>query len=230
MMRSPCHHFRTARRRNSRHPLLLLALLLGTTNNSHPGGSTLYVNAAADADEEADACPLWLAPSNVNVEPSSKSSSSTELPPKIGLYAGRTYVQNSTLPLSELAIPLVDFFGDFHRTNPLHNSILSFLEDQLWTPDFIGSHFEGNLSSPAVIPGIGVLANYHSGYSNVDFLQASVLLRQGLGQHEREVPLPAAGEAHPMRGAVTPYYNATLVATETIPAGMEIFANFGGEL
>ncbi|KAG7372016.1 hypothetical protein IV203_018159 [Nitzschia inconspicua] len=38
---------------------------------------------------------------------------------------------------------------------------------------------------------------------------------------------PESGLAQLLRGAITPYYNATLQATECIPAGMELFADFG---
>jgi len=166
------------------------------------------------SSSERDGCPLWLAPSYIN-------ELSAEFP-QYGLYAGQTYEQNSTLPLSELAIPLIDFFGDFNRVKPHGSDILEFLESFLWTGEKIGSMWEGNISSPGIIPGIGVLANYHSSYSNADFLQASVLLR------ETEDKLKKIGEASLIRGAVTPYFNATLKATQHIPAGMEIFADFGG--
>jgi len=165
------------------------------------------------SSSESDGCPLWLAPSYIN-------EISNEFP-QYGLFAGQSYEQNSTLPLSELAIPLIDFFGDFNRAKPQGSDILEFLESFLWTGEKIGSMWEGNISSPAIIPGIGVLANYHSTYSNADFLQASILLR------ETEDNLKKPGKASLIRGAVTPYFNATLKATQHIPKGMEIFADFG---
>ena len=36
-----------------------------------------------------------------------------------------------------------------------------------------------------------------------------------------------AGLSHPGRGASSPYFDVTLSATEKIPAGMEIFINYG---
>eukprot|EP00536_Pseudo-nitzschia_multiseries_P005431 jgi/Psemu1/318643/estExt_fgenesh1_pm.C_1010016 len=165
------------------------------------------------ASASAAACPLWLAPSYITEQSASY--------PKFGLYAGRNYEQNSTLPLSELAIPLIDFFEDQNRRRPLGSKVLPFLEDYMWTQDKLGSHWEGHFSAPGIVPGVGILANFHSTYSNADFLQASVLLR------EPGEEFPKAGEASLMRGAVTPYFNATLRATQTIPAGMEIFADFG---
>jgi hypothetical protein len=69
------------------------------------------------------------------------------------------------------------------------------------------------------IGGIGSLTNYHSAYSNIDWLQASTLLDFDL-QHP-------GGKAHPTRGVITTYENLTMRATQRIPAGMEIFASFG---
>jgi hypothetical protein len=164
---------------------------------------------------ENDGCPMWLAPSYI-------TETSADFP-KYGLFAGQAYEQDSILPLSELAIPLIDFFGDFNRAKPHGSDVLEFLENYLWTQEKIGSMWEGSISAPGIIPGIGVLANYHSTYSNADFLQASILLRETTEDDEFKKP----GEANLIRGSVTPYFNATLKATQHIPAGMEIFADFG---
>jgi hypothetical protein len=185
-------------------------------------------------DKDSSSCPLWIAPSNTDITAKENKKFT-----KYGLYAGRTYTQNSTLPFSELAIPLIDFFGDYNRQTRMGEEILAFMEDNLWTPEFIGSHFEGNISAPAIIPGTGLLANYHTGYSNANFLQAAIFLREAMlsstptAVNDDDIdgdagPFPRMGQAHLMRGAVTPYYNATLKATQDIPAGMEIFADFGG--
>ena len=164
---------------------------------------------------ENDGCPMWLAPSYT-------TTLSADFP-KYGLFAGQTYKQDSILPFSELAIPLIDFFADFNRGKPHGSDVLEFLENYLWTQEKIGSMWEGVISAPGIVPGIGVLANYHSTYSNADFLQASILLRETKDDEFIKKP----GEANLIRGAVTPYSNATLKATQHIPAGMEIFADFG---
>jgi hypothetical protein len=144
------------------------------------------------------------------------------------LYAGKQYKQGTVIPYPELSIPVIDYFGDFNRARPMHEDILKFMEDNLWTPEFIGSHWEGNYTSPAYIPGVGLLTNYHTGYSNVDFIQASVLKREPQVSSDG-IMFPKSGESHLLRGAITPYYNATMKATADIPAGMELFANFGGK-
>jgi len=168
--------------------------------------------SAGNEIPDSKSCPMWLAPSYI-------TPVSDDALPKFGLYAGQSYEQNSTLPLSELAIPLVDFFVNGNREKHLGNEVLDFVESFLWTQDKIGSAWEGVIKSPGLIPGIGMLANFHSTYSNADFLHASLLLRES-GEE-----FPNAGEASPLRGAVTTYFNATLKATQHIPAGMEIFAS-----
>jgi len=165
-------------------------------------------------NSDNNACPLWLAPSYITEQNANL--------PKFGLFAGRNYEQNSTLPLSELAIPLIDFFEDFNREKPFGSEIIETLENHVWTQEKIGSLWEGHFSSHSIVPGIGILANFHATYSNADFLKASVLLRDSGDE------FPEAGKASLLRGAVTPYFNATLRATQNIPAGMEIFADFGG--
>lgn len=182
--------------------------------------SSLAVASSSDNDVvDPDACPLWLAPSHTG----------TAKEPKYGLYAGRAYRENETLPNPELAIPLVDMIEDFNRDTPARDVIIEFLESNLWTAEYAGSNWEGNLSAPLAIPGIGVLPNYHTGVFNVDFLQASVLLRDNQYQTtEGETYVTAQpGKAHLSRGALTTYHNVTLRATQPIPAGMELFANFG---
>lgn len=166
--------------------------------------------SAIDQNPDSKACPLWLAPSYI-------TQVSADLP-RFGLYAGQAYEQNSTLPLSELAIPLIDFFINDNRAKPHGEDVLGFLENYLWTQEKIGSIWEGVIGSPGVIPGVGMLANFHATYSNADFLLAAILLR------EPGEEFPDSGEASLLRGAVTPYFNATLKATQNIPAGMEIFA------
>ena len=148
-------------------------------------------------------CTLWLAPSHLG----------TEKEPKYGLFAGTAFQANETLPLAELAIPLIDMIESYNRKTPQRHAILELWESHLWTAEFAGTAWEGHLSAPLAIPGIGILPQYHSGTSNVDFLQEGVLMRE-------RPKSPKAGTPHPSRGAITPYYNVTLKTTKAIPAGM----------
>ena len=148
-------------------------------------------------------CRLWLAP----------SYTSTDKITKYGIFAGVSYQENESLPMAEIGIPLIDMIGDYNRKTRQKDKIMEFLESHLWTSEYGGTGWEGNDSVPLLIPGIGVLPQFHRGISNVDFLQEGVLLRE-------RPRMPTPGTRHPVRGAITHYYNITLKATRNIPAGM----------
>jgi hypothetical protein len=173
---------------------------------------SLVFISASEEENNANRCPLWLAPSYTG----------TKEDPKYALIAGKTYKASETLSRhAELAIPLVDFnMVEFNRNTPTRNKIVEFLEGFSWAAPFVGSQWEGNVSAPLLIPSIGVLPNYHTGISNVDFSQAAVLLRDS-------PEFLIAGQPHLSRGAITTYSNVTLKAIKEIPQGMELFADFG---
>jgi hypothetical protein len=156
-----------------------------------------------------DECGLWLAPSSTSAPDS----------PKLGLFAGTDFGVGEVVGSPEISIPFIDFVEDWNRQSELDDAILGFLEGYLWTAEYSGAKNEAN-SVVTMIPGHGVLAQFHSGTCNVDWLQASALLRT-----PPDVPSP--GVAHGSRGAITPYFNFSIAATQPIKAGMEIFANFG---
>lgn len=168
--------------------------------------ASVWLTAAADNSQ----CRLYLGP----------SSTSTTDEPKLGLYAGVDYEEDDIIGNPEIGIPLIDFTEKWNRPDDLSNAIMEFLEGFLWTGEYGGSHWEGNHTVTLAVPGFGVLANYHSGTHNVDWVQGSVLFREPGSEF---VP----GKSHPARGAITPYYNFTMRAIQTIPKGMELFANFG---
>lgn len=165
--------------------------------------STILVLRPSICRAQNKRCRLWLAP----------SYTSTEKRTRYGIFAGVPYRENESLPMAEIAVPLIDMIGPYNRETPQKNRIMNFLESHLWTSQYAGTTWEGNHSVPVLVPGIGVLPQYHSGIFNVDFLQEAVLLRD-------RPPTPRPGEAHPIRGAITPFYNVTIKATRAIPAGM----------
>jgi hypothetical protein len=180
----------------------LLAAVVWTTSLS---------TAAAAADDDAPVCRLWMAPSNLQ-------SSSVS---KFGLYAGVAFDEDERLPFPEIALPFVDYFMEPSKAiSPFRRNLLEWLEAQFWLADYAGSKLEGNHSATTFVPGLGALANYHSGVHNVEFDQGSVWLRQ------RET-FTTAGQAHPSRGGISHLHNLTMRATSSIPMGMELFANYG---
>ena len=161
-----------------------------------------------------DQCRLWLAPSYVGTDDS----------PMYGLFAGsQGFKADDLIPSHEIAVPLFDFMNSpAARRSDRNQDIVKFLETSMWVAEYAGSQFEANHSTSAFIPGIGALSMYHSGYYNVEWSAQSILLRDAdaLDKSIRK-------KAHPSRGSISPYYNATLVASKDIPAGMELFGNYG---
>ena len=166
---------------------------------------------AVAVDNDAKTCRLWLAPSNL---------ASPQLA-KFGLYAGVDFDEDETLPFPELALPFVDFFIDAHKQNPYRRGILDFLEPQFWLADYTGSKYEGNFSATSFVPGLGALANYHSGIYNIEIDQTAVWTRP------RDPSFPPSGKADASRAAISNIHSITMVATRDIQAGMELFANYG---
>ncbi len=162
----------------------------------------------------AETCRLYIAKSHFYRDDN----------PKFGLFAGVDFRQNETLPNPEIGIPLVDIaIGNYmYRENfELYNAIIQFLEGKVWMSSFAGMQWEGNHTTTLFSPGVGTIANHHSGYYNIDWFQAGVLLR------ERQDGVVEEGKASPGRGAFTNYFNLTMRAVQNIPAGMELFANLG---
>lgn len=168
------------------------------------------VTGAKTKPTEENECRLWLGPSHLG----------TDSEPEYGIFAGKNFERDDIIPNIEIAIPLVDWTEKFNRQTKLDNAIVEFVESQVWTGDFAGAKWEGEHSTIVAIPGVGNLANYHSGMHNVDWLQSAALLRKKSDVFE-------PGIAHLARGAISHYHNLTMKATQSIPAGMELYANFG---
>lgn len=164
-----------------------------------------------DGYDDDTPCRLWMAPSSV----------STDENPKMGLFAGVDFNAGEYLPLSELAIPLVDMFEDpAKQSSKFSEHILQNIENHVWMGDYAGAQYEGNYTTNIFVPGIGALSNYHTGVHNVMWSKASL-------RHDKDDGFTEAGKAHLSRGAITPYSDMTLEAARFIPAGMELFAFFG---
>jgi SET domain len=177
--------------------------------------SVISLNLSVNAVEVDEECRLFLAPSYLAQEGK---------PPIFGLFAGaQGFQKGEIIPSEDIAVPVFDFLkSPVRERSELHKRVLEFLEGNFWVADYIGSKFESNHSVSAFVPGVGSLTNYHSGIANVDWHQSSLLLRE-----PDATVLSQTGLAHPSRGAISPYYNATFQATMWIPPGMEMFADYG---
>jgi hypothetical protein len=164
-------------------------------------------------DASETPCRVWLAPSHL----------STDDKIKFGLFAGVEFGVNETLPNPDIGIPLIDLSASNYLDSnqyELHKETIEYLDNMVWISRIAGAQFEGNATTHIFSPGLGSMANLHSGFSNVDWVHGSVLLREPDDTLEE-------GKFSPGRGAFTNYYNMTMCATKRIPVGMELFANIG---
>lgn len=169
----------------------------------------LILCVAANDNDIQSPCRLWLGPSYL-------ASDSNY---KIGLYAGIEYNKDDLLPSYEVGFPLYDFLQNpAKKISSKHRATIEYLESMMWTSDYAGTaRWEANSSSTIFVPGIGIIPNYHTGIYNVDWFQSSVLNRE---------PYIPSRQATASRGAISPYYNFSIRATRSIPAGMELFAKY----
>lgn len=98
--------------------------------------------------------------------------------------------------------------------------VAEFMEESFWVGDTAGAKFEleeGRIIS--AISGAGFLGAYEKMLVNADWDHRSVYSRTVVGEEP--------GAPHPNRGAISPFYNVTLKASDKIQKGSEIFVNYG---
>lgn len=179
--------------------------------------SLLYLLSISRAEEEKDQCGLYLA----------VSSTATADRTVWGIYAGKDIGKGETIASPDLAVNTLNL-----RANNLLDSSeeedlqalllkpLEFLEESFWVGDATGGKFElqeGRIIG--AISGPGFLGAYESSMTNAEWFHKQVYQRTRMGEE--------TGVAHPSRGAISPFYDTTCMSTEEIPAGAEIFINYG---
>ena len=105
--------------------------------------------------------------------------------------------------------------------NSLAN-VVDWFEQYIWVPHSSGGQFEiieNDARIVTAIPGGGVVGGYNPKMTNADWNHSSAYHREAWN----EFP----GVSHPGRGAYSNYFNVELASTEDIPAGKEVFLNYG---
>ena len=169
-------------------------------------------------------CGLYLA----------TSSTSTSTEPKWGIFAGEDIDEKSTVGYGDIAIhtfhlmanqlwedPTTGHVYDDLDKNELAN-LVDWFEQYIWIPHSSGGQYELNSTAARIvtaIPGLGMIAGYNPKMTNCDWNHSSAYHREAWNEYP--------GVSHPGRGAYSNYFNVELYSTEVIPAGKEIFTNYG---
>lgn len=173
--------------------------------------TTAVAFASAKTEDPSDQCGVYLAESSTNHV--------------LGSFAGRAYQRDDAIGSRDAIIQFVDIREQ--------NQDLAGTDDGARLENFLGTCWSGDATAgmnegDEVISAVGgpcFSSTGHVGMINAVIYQPSTLLRT-------DSDLLASGYdelTSPGHGAFTTYHNLTLLAVEKIPAGMEIFLDFGME-
>jgi SET domain len=144
-----------------------------------------------------------------------------DIPPKSPIGYGDVAIHTFHLMANQIYLDDQDKPVDNLDQNPLAN-LVDWLEQYVWVPHSSGGQFELDGEGSRIItavPGGGVLGGYNPKMTNADWNHSSAYHREAWNEYP--------GLSHPGRGAYSAYYNLELASTEVIPAGKEIFLNYG---
>lgn len=167
--------------------------------------------SAKKQDDPSDECGVYLA-----------ESTTWHM---LGSFAGRNYQRDDIIGSTDAIVQFTDIRG--------HNSHLAGEDDGVRLEQFLATCWSGDATGgmnegDEVISAVGgpcFSSTGHVGMINAVIYQSSTLLRT-------DSDLLSSGYdemTSPGRGAFTTYHNLTLLAVDKIPAGMELFLDFGAE-
>ena len=181
------------------------------------GLGLLLLTAARAVDE----CRLYLA----------VSSTSTTEEPKWGVFAGVDFDENVEIGPPDVAVQIHNLMAhamneddneeDEYEGKSLERKSVEMMERYTWVADSSGAQLElkeGEKINTA-LPGPALLAAYNGKLTNAAFNHSSAYFRPPLGE--------SPGKTHPGRGASSHFYNVGMRSTVSIPAGHEIFMDYG---
>jgi len=137
----------------------------------------------------------------------------------LGIYTGMDLTNGDVIHFPEIVVPLL--FRDWHHHG---NSLDGTLWDRyIWEGAVVNLEPIKNLldtdsSKAGFIPGVGCTINSRLDLCNIESTHGSTYDTAGLHRSR-----------HVGAGAFSPYHGSKTVATRDIPAGSEIFAEYGAE-
>ncbi|CAB9505826.1 Guanylate cyclase [Seminavis robusta] len=154
------------------------------------------------------------------------SSTSTVDETRWGIYAGKDIPNGAPLGGPDVAINIFNLQGNTQmadeneEADSLLASTVDFFEQFIWVPIPSGSQFDlEDGRTVTAIPGAGVLGGFNPKLTNADWNHSAAYFRPSLGEQP--------GVNHPGRGAYSNFYHVELRSKDEIPAGREIFLEYG---
>jgi hypothetical protein len=180
-------------------------------------------NHPLDDTDESNTCGLYLA----------ISSTSTVKSTNWGLYAGKDISNQSSIGSPDVGIHMPHIRANSYiaeldkdeddQEQAVLTNIVHFFESFFWVADTVGARFEVDgppgKGSISAVPGAGVLAAFNPKRTNANWNVTAI--------YHRPPTTTTTGIAHTNRGAISPFYNVQVISTSNIPAGSEVFMEFG---
>jgi len=142
-----------------------------------------------------------------------------------GMYTAVAINRGDFILPSDVVIQVNDRLAYYETTIlTMNNSATSttlphwLLEQYYWNPRLSGATFDAN-KVESIIPGLGMLANSHTGLLNVENL-GPMMVKDNNARRRM---------SQPSLGAYTEYSNLTFQAMIDIPAGHELFVEYGDD-
>lgn len=185
-------------------PLRILSFLVAVAvAAAAPQQCELDDNACQQAQPK---CGVYMAPSTIGEA-------------NLGIYTGVPLHENDVIPFPEIVVPLMFRSWGDHGENP---------DGTLWDRYIWDGHIvhvepkdddlDRDSTGPGFIPGVGCTINSRMDLKNIESTHGSVYDTAGLHRSK-----------DPGAGAFSPYHSSKTVATTEIPAGGELFAEYGFE-
>lgn len=184
-----------------------------------------------DNNNQQQQCGLYLAVSS--------TSTADDDATKWGMFVGRPVEKGDAIGSPQVGITIPHLRANNKKNNDnddntnINDKVVDFFEEFFWVPGTAGAPTEiaPGGRSIAAIPGAGVLASYSAKRTNADWSYRSAYYNQYNQQQQQDDDTDATASsgssAHSLRGATSPFYNISVVATALVPAGGEVFLEYG---
>lgn len=150
-------------------------------------------------------CGVYMAPSTIGNHSN------------LGIYTAIPLNANEVVQYPEIAIPLLFRNFDEHPPNSLGDGTL--WDRYIWGANVANidpiDDYDRTNERSVFVPGVGCTINSMLDLQNIDSTRGSIYDTATVPRH------------HPAAGSFSPYHSSQTITTREVPAGSELFANYG---